>query len=293
MPQPYRTMAIAYDFDGTLAPGNMQEHNFIPALEMRPAEFWQKTHELAMFHEADDILAYMQLMLEMARNKKIPVRRENFTQYGAGIQFFKGVETWFERIRSYAKDKKVELDHYIISSGLREMIAGTRIAKHFRQIYASGFMYDHNGVAYWPALAVNYTTKTQYLFRINKGCLDVCDNAKINEWVEHEERAVPFANMVFIGDGQTDVPCMRLVKDYGGHSIAVYDPAVRSHGATSPKEKALKLVRDNRATLAAKADYSEGSDIDVAVRAMIDKAASNAVILKIRSSSKTPPADRR
>jgi phosphoserine phosphatase len=259
-------MAISYDFDGTLAPGNMQEYDFIPALNMRSKEFWAAVNELAKKHEMDQILAYMHTMLDEAGKAKVAVRKTDFKSFGAKIELFPGVATWFKRINAYAKTKGVRMEHYIISSGIREMVEGTPIYKEFRKVYASGFMFDHNGVACWPALAVNYTTKTQYLFRINKGSLDVHDNSIINKYVPKEQRPVPFEHMVFIGDGETDIPCMRLVKDQGGHSIAVYNPSKR--GAKSP---AQQLIRDGRATLFAPADYQNGGVVDLAVKAIIDK----------------------
>lgn len=257
---------IAYDFDGTLAPGNMQEYDFVPALRVKPSEFWQDAKRIAKEQDADEILSYMWLMIEKANAAKMPIRKQNFTDFGAGINFFPGVEEWFDRINQYGKASGIRVEHFIISSGLREMIEGTAINKHFKKVYASGFIYDHNGIACWPSLAVNYTTKTQYLFRINKGSLDVHDNSIINKFVEPDNRPVPFQNILFIGDGETDIPSMRLVKDQGGHSIAVY-PA-NKRGA---KGKAKQLVDERRASLATLADYSPDSAIDRAVKAMIDK----------------------
>lgn len=266
MPKKLIPMAISYDFDGTLAPGNMQEYDFIPALDMLSKHFWKSVNALAAQHEMDQILAYMYAMLNEARKAEVSVRREDFRNFGAHIELFPGVKDWFKRINVYAKAKGVRLDHFIISSGIREMVEGTPIYKEFKKVYASGFMFDHNGVACWPALALNYTTKTQYLFRINKGSLDVHDNSIINRFVPKEQRPVPFEHMVFIGDGETDIPCMRLVKDQGGHSIAVYNPDKR--GA---RKHAQQLIGDGRATLIAAADYQDSSAIDRAVKAIIDK----------------------
>jgi phosphoserine phosphatase len=259
-------MAIAYDFDGTLAPGNMQEYDFIPALNMVSKAFWSSVNTLAQQHEMDQILAYMHMMLEEARKAKVAVRKSDFKQFGANITLFPGVADWFKRINAYAKSKGVRMEHFIISSGIREMVEGTPIYKEFKKVYASGFMFDHNGVACWPALAVNYTTKTQYLFRINKGSLDVHDNSVINKFVPKDQRPVPFEHMIFIGDGETDIPCMRLVKDQGGHSIAVYDGNRRG-----VKKHADQLVTEGRATLSATADFQDGSAIDQCVKAIIDK----------------------
>jgi phosphoserine phosphatase len=264
---------IAYDFDGTLSPGNMQEYDFVPALKIKPAVFWQEAKAMAQDQQADEILAYMRLMIERAQAAKVRVSKKDFADFGASIQLFPGVEDWFKRITAYGRAKGVKVEHFIISSGLREMIEGTSINKHFTRVYASGFMYDHNGIAHWPALAVNYTTKTQYLFRINKGSLDVHDNSVINKFVEPSERPVPFSNMVFIGDGETDIPSMRLVKNQGGHSIAVY-----SKGKRGAREKAQKLVEEGRTNLATTADYTENSAIDRAVKAMIDKVVSEGTI---------------
>ena len=259
-------MAIAYDFDGTLAPGNMQEYDFIPKLRMKSKGFWDEVTSHAREQNADQILAYMHLMLKKAESAEVKVRKSDFHKYGEQIKMFPGVAEWFQRINEYGREKNIRVEHYIVSSGLREMVEGTSIAKEFQAIYASGFMYDHHGVACWPALAINYTTKTQYLFRINKGSLDVYDNSIINSYVPHEQRPVPFENMIFIGDGETDIPCMRLVKDQGGHSISVYKP--NKNGA---KKAAEQLLNDKRVTLIAPADYREGKTIDMAVKAMIDK----------------------
>ena len=274
MPKKLIPMALAYDFDGTLAPGNMQEYDFIPALKLPSKHFWNKANELAQKHEADPILTYMHTMIEEARKAGIPVRKSDIKNYGANINLFPGVREWFERINAYGKAKSVRLEHYIISSGIREMVDGTPIRKAFKKVYASGFVFDANGVACWPALAINYTTKTQYLFRINKGSLDVHDNSVINKFVPKEQRPVPFEHMIFIGDGETDIPCMRLVKDQGGHSIAVYNSAKHGH-----KKHAQQLVKDGRANLAAMADYQEGSQIDHAVKAIIDKVEASARIV--------------
>lgn len=266
MPKKLIPMAIAYDFDGTLAPGNMQEYDFIPALNMMSKAFWKSVNEIAQQHEMDQILAYMWAMLREADKADIRVHKTDFKNFGKNITLFPGVADWFKHINAYAKSKGIRLEHYIISSGIREMVEGTPIYKEFKKVYASGFMFDHNGVACWPALAVNYTTKTQYLFRINKGSLDVHDNSVINKFVPKDQRPVPFENMIFIGDGETDIPCMRLVKDQGGHSIAVYNGNKRG-----VKKHADQLVTEGRATLSAAADFQDGSAIDQCVKAIIDK----------------------
>lgn len=259
-------VAIAYDFDGTLSPGNMQEYDFIPKLGVSPGDFWAEASALAEANQMDTILAYMWLMIQAANSKKISVRKSDFHDFGKRIKLFPGVSDWFARINIYAQSKGIRLEHFIISSGIREMIEATPIYAEFRKVYASAFMFDHNGVACWPALAVNYTTKTQYLFRINKGSLDVHDNSVINKFVPMEERPVPFENILFLGDGETDIPCMRLVKEQGGHAIAVYPP-----GKADAAAHAKKLVEEGRATLFTPADYRQGKGIDLAVRAILDR----------------------
>jgi hypothetical protein len=259
-------MAILYDFDGTLAPGNMQEHNFLPALGLEPTAFWARTKALAKEQDSDEILAYMKLMLDLAHQAGIPVRRENFRVLGSKLDFFPGVKQWFARTGDYARDKGIRLEHFIISSGLREMIEGSTIASSFARIYASGFMYDENGVAEWPALAVNYTTKTQFLFRINKDTRDAYDNSVINTYVPKEERPIPFENMVYIGDGATDIPCFRLVKQEGGFSIAVYPK-----DDAEARGRVEELTSGGRVSLIAPADYSKGSAIERNVLAIVDR----------------------
>ncbi len=277
-------MAIAYDFDGTLAPGNMQEYNFIPDLNMDKGEFWQEANELAKKHDMDEVLAYMHLMLIKAKEKNIPIREEAFMKYGEKITFFEGVESYFERINAYAASKNMHLEHFIISSGLREFVKGTAIAKHFKTIFASGFEYDDNGIACWPALVVNYTNKTQYLFRINKGIYNSYDNTLINKSMPEDERAVPFSNFIYIGDGETDVPAMKMVNLYGGTTIAVYNPdsVATPHRPKSSKEICLDLIRQNRADYIAPTNYTEGGELDVMLRKIIDKTAMEQDLLHIK-----------
>ena len=257
-------LAIVYDFDGTLAPGNMQESQFIPDVGATAGEFWAEVNARSHDEEADPILMYMHLMLEKARTARVPVHRQDFISRGARIQFFHGVESWFGRINRYCASKGVSIEHYLISSGNSEIIAGTTIADQFKKIYASKFLYDHNDVPVWPALAINFTTKTQYLFRINKGAHDLSDSSQINNFVPQNERTVPFENIIYIGDGETDVPCFRLVKDLGGISIAVYDAGAR--------EQAEKYHKDGRVNCIAPAIYADDSELDGIVKSYIDLA---------------------
>lgn len=262
------TVAIAYDFDGTLAPGNMQERDFIPDLGIAPGHFWKEVKELARKHDMDEILAYLNLMLQRANAKEVKINRAAFVKYGRELPLFPGVVGWFGRISKYGRKAGVDVEHYVISSGLREMIQGTPIAKHFRQIFASGFRYDQHDVAIWPALAVNYTNKAQFLFRINKGITNSYDNETINKVMARDKRPVPFENLIYIGDGETDIPAMKMTTHQGGLAIAVYAPMTKGARA-----KAIQLVRDERADAAFIADYREGKPLDRGVKATIDRIA--------------------
>ncbi len=269
-------MAIAYDFDGTLAPGNMQEHSFIPDLHISKKEFWGEVKQMAKEQDMDEILAYMYLMIQRANAAREKITRKNFRKHGKSIEFFAGVSGWFPRLDKYAREHDVKLEHFIISSGLREMVEGTPIYKRFKYVFASGFAYDQNDVAIWPALAVNYTTKTQYLFRINKGILNSFDNQQINKYVPDEDREIPFTNMAYIGDGETDVPCMKMLKHQGGCAIAVYNPAKRgSKNRLSAKDTALQLLDEKRADYTLPTDYTDGGPLDLLMKAWIDKVAAS------------------
>ena len=263
-------IAIAYDFDGTIVPGNMQEHSFIPQLGIDKTAFWKEADERAKKNDMDQILAYMQLMLQKAREKEIPITKKAFHNHGKGITYFQGVDSYFDRINNFAKGHGVVLEHHIISSGLRDIIAGTSIAKYFKNIFASGFVFNANDVAEWPALAINYTNKTQYLFRINKGINNSYDNSIINKYVEMDHRPIPFSRMIYLGDGETDVPAMKMIKYQMGTAIAVYDPKKRKRkDKPSPKWICEKLIEQNRADFIAPADYSDGAKLDKILKALI------------------------
>ena len=259
-------MAICYDFDGTLSPGNMQEYGFMDSLQTTPKKFWYKSNKYAQDNSADLNLAYMKLMIEEAHNKNVPFNKEAFCEYGKSVKLYTGVESWFKRINKYGKEHGIDVKHYVISSGLKEIIECTSIGKYFERIFASAYIYDANGVPCWPANVVNYTSKTQYLFRINKGCCDINDNRTINAYVKDSDRPVPFKNMIFIGDGETDIPAMKMVKVNGGHSIAVYNASKRGK-----KDKAKHLIAEDRVNIIANADYSNNKTIDQYVKSIINK----------------------
>ena len=254
-------IAIMYDFDKTLCTKDMQEFSFIPQLGMNAKEFWEQVSIQTKEHNMDSCLSYLYYMIQQAKEKNKPITREDFVKLGQDIEYFPGVEEWFGRINKYGEKEDVEVEHFIISSGIKEIIEGSTIAKEFKRIYACEFHYDKDNHADWPSMAVNYTNKTQFLFRITKGTLDIWDDA-VNEQISNNERYIPYTHMIYIGDGMTDVPCMSLVKRYGGHSIAVYEKKI---------DTCNKLLQDNRVNFIAKADYTKDSDLDKLVKRLINK----------------------
>ena len=260
------TVALIYDFDGTLSPGNMQEFGFIQAIGQTPDEFWSKSNEVPEGQEVSSILSYMKLMIDEARKKGISLTRDSFVSFGKDIELYEGVKEWFSLINEYGRHHGVIVEHYINSSGQTELIEGTSIAGEFKKIFACSFWYDESGVAVWPAVAVDYTGKTQYLFKIAKGIMDISDNTKVNESQKEDDKPIPFSHMIYLGDGTTDVPCMKIVKMFGGNSIAVY-----GRGNKRQQETARKLLRQDRVNFVCQADYRVGGPVYEVVTTLIDK----------------------
>ena len=254
--------ALIYDFDHTLTPRNMQEFGLLRELQAEPDDFWAECRRFALKNNADGILSYMAVTLRRAHELGLRLTREDFVRLGGTIDFYPGVEEWFEKTCAYAKELGLELEHYIISSGLVELIEGSKIANAFKATFAASFCYDELGDPFWPATAVNYTAKTQYLFRINKGTLDITNDHDLNDFTPEDKRRVLFRNMIYIGDGLTDVPCMKMTKQKGGTSIAVYEP--------DNADVAKALLRQRRAHYAMEADYREGSDLWHVVCGILD-----------------------
>ena len=260
-------LAICYDFDKTLSPDDMQAQGYIQSIDYEVADFWKESNKLASDNDMDQNLAYMYMMSSKSRGKVL-FTKANLRKDGNKVQLFPGVDTWFKRINEYGNEKGVKVEHYIISSGLKEMIEGTEVAGEFKKIYASSFYYDKDGVAVWPAQVVNYTNKTQFLFRIEKGVLDINDQ-DVNSYYEPDEYRVPFRNMVYIGDSDTDIPCMKLVNIYGGHSIGVHN------SETKDKSKVFRMLDENRIRYYVPADYTQGSKLEHLVQQIIDRTIAN------------------
>lgn len=260
-------MAICYDFDKTLSPDDMQTFTLIPSFGLDKKTFWEESNALAKDNLMDNNLAWMYQLLNYSRVKRLPIKKEYFNRIGAVVPLYNGVTTWFERMNKYADSKGIELEHYIISSGLKEIIEGSKIASQFKRVYASSYLYTADGVAEWPAQAVNYTNKTQFIFRIAKGFYEEYDE-RVNNSMNDDALTIPYENIVYIGDSATDIPCMRLVKSKGGYSIGVYDPEKDN------RDRVYQLYTDGRISFYAPADYRARSDISRFMKQIIDEIAS-------------------
>jgi len=256
-------VALIYDFDKTLSPKDMQEYGFLPGLSIDPDAFWADCRRFAVAHRTDGVLAYMYMMRFAAARAGRPLTRGALESLGRSVEFYPGVEGWFDRVNAIGLAAGVRVEHYIISSGLKEIIDGSRIADAFKAVFAASYVYDEAGEAIWPATDVNYTAKTQYLFRINKGILDVTNDYDLNAHTPEYLRRVPFANMIYFGDGLTDVPCMKMTKLKGGCSIVVYAPG---GGALADE-----MLLQRRADFALPADYRAGEALEETVALIMRK----------------------
>ena len=277
-------VALIYDFDGTLAPGNMQEYDFLKEIGINDkAEFWKENEQLMKKQDAPEVLSYMRLMIEKSNNPENPrpITKQAFVKYGASIPLFPGVKEWFGLVRSLGDEMGIQIEHYINSSGLQEMVEGSPIAKEFKHIYASRFMYDRDGRAVWPAAAIDFTTKMQILYMINKGVEHLSDNKEINNFMANSDRRIPFNHMIYFGDGLTDIPSMKLLRSEGGFTIAIYTP--------EHEKQTVDLVRRNIINFACKADYTKNGPMYQTVKAILEhiKALDNFNILEIENIEDT------
>ena len=247
-------VAFLYDFDKTLCTTDMEDYAFIPSLGMTPAEFWPEANGFGRENRMDGILAYMYTMIRESEKRGLPFTRADLVEKGREIVLFPGVQDWFGRINAFGETQGVQVEHYVISSGLREIIEGSAISGAFKEIYASEFYYDAAGRPVWPKLTVNFTAKTQFVYRINKGVLDVSNDRDLNASMPDDSKRVPFTNMIYIGDGLSDVPCMKMMRAYGGQAIAVHQESNRS-GVED-------LLAKGRVDFIFPADYSEGTELD-------------------------------
>ena len=256
-------IAFLYDFDKTLCTTDMEDYAFIPSLGYTPAEFWGRANAFGWENRMDGLLAYMYTMIQECAAQNVKLDRAFLNHCGESIQLFPGVREWFARINAFGESLGVQVEHYVISSGLREIIEGSGIAQEFREIYACEFYYNENGDACWPKLDVNFTNKTQFVYRINKGILDVSRDKELNDSMPDDSKRVPFTNMIYMGDGLSDVPCMKMMRAYGGQAIAVYQ--------ASNRQGVEKLLADGRVDFIFPADYREGMELDRTVRDILRK----------------------
>lgn len=256
-------IAFLYDFDKTLCTTDMEDYAFIPSLGYTPAEFWGRANAFGWENRMDGLLAYMYTMIQECAAQNIKLDRAFLNHCGESIQLFPGVREWFARTNAFGESLGVQVEHYVISSGLREIIEGSGIAQEFREIYACEFYYNENGDACWPKLDVNFTNKTQFVYRINKGILDVSRDRELNDSMPDDSKRVPFTNMIYMGDGLSDVPCMKMMRAYGGQAIAVYQ--------ASNRQGVEKLLADGRVDFIFPADYREGMELDRTVRDILRK----------------------
>ena len=256
-------IAFLYDFDKTLCTTDMEDYAFIPSLGYTPAEFWGRANAFGWENRMDGLLAYMYTMIQECAAQNIKLDRAFLNHCGESIQLFPGVREGFARINAFGESLGVQVEHYVISSGLREIIEGSGIAQEFREIYACEFYYNENGDACWPKLDVNFTNKTQFVYRINKGILDVSRDKELNDSMPDDSKRVPFTNMIYMGDGLSDVPCMKMMRAYGGQAIAVYQ--------ASNRQGVEKLLADGRVDFIFPADYREGMELDRTVRDILRK----------------------
>lgn len=271
-------MAIMYDFDKTLSLDYMQNYGFIPALGLTPDQFWEYTNRFAIDNNADRTLSYMYMMVEKCKEKHIAITQEWLESFGKGIKYFKGVSTWFKRINDYGAAHGVSVEHYLISSGNKEIVEGCSIAKEFTRIFGCEFVFDPiTKEAIWPKMAINFTQKTQFIYRISKGAIDdISDEMQVNE--KSPNRRIPYSNMVYLGDGMTDIPAMVVAHNSGGNSIAVYPSADK-------RDSVLPLLKDDRVNYVCRADYSAGSELEKVMELIVDSISVKAS-LEIRSQIK-------
>ena len=258
-------IAFIYDCDKTLCTTDMQDYSFIPALGYTPGEFWSIANRFGYENHMDGLLAYMYTMIEECRKKGIRLDRDYLVSCGRAIELFPGVADWFARINAFGETMGVEIEHYVLSSGLREIIEGSGVSHEFKEIYACEFFYNEEGLASWPKLDVNFTNKTQFVYRINKGILDVAKDKELNASMPDDSKRIPFTNMIYIGDGLSDVPCMKMMRAYGGQAVAVYQDSNRA-GVED-------LLAKGRVDFIFPADYRDGTLFDATMKNIVRKMA--------------------
>lgn len=260
------TIALVYDFDSTLTPLAMQEYTVLPKLGIKGEKFWKAARLEAKKKNSDPMLTWMRMLFDELESRGQHIGKKEFKELASQISYYQGVETWFDRINKYVNKngaKSIKIEHYLISAGLKEIVEGCSIKKHFKEIYASEYFYDHHQRPYFPAILVNDTMKTQFLFRINKGKQKLTES--INTHMPEQDRPIPFSNMIYIGDGLSDVPSMSLIKKNGGYAVAVHKP-----NSSKANKICKELFSANRINFFAPADYRSKSKLEIYITSLLD-----------------------
>ena len=259
-----KKIALCYDFDGTLCSGYMQDQKLLHDCKIEPKNFWIKVANYAKENHCDPTLAYLMLLEQQMRSAGLKVNAETFKKYGRELKLFKGVNEWFSRIKQFGKLHNIEIQHFIISSGLADVIKGCTFIKDINLVYASSYIYD-DGKGVWPKLSVNYSNKVQFLYRINKGTFDVFDQVGVNAKKDSNDSVnIPFENFIFFGDGETDVPCFSVNQKNAGKNICIYEK-----GNEKSFDIGKKLYSEGRVHYLLDGDYSENSEIDKLIKQFI------------------------
>ena len=259
------TIALVYDFDGTLIPKTMQDYTIIPRLKLRSEKFWSDIMEEAEATDGEVMMIYMRQLITRANSMNIKITKNEFKMMASKIKYFKGVLTWFDNINKYLKHnhKRIKVAHYVISAGHHEILESTAIRKKLTNVFGSQYYFNEQGHATFPKVVVTDTAKTQFLFRINKGKEKVSDS--INSHMPEELRPIPFENMIYIGDGLTDVPSMALIKKQNGHAVSVYP-----RGSKKQKKVSNDLLAAKRVDFIAEANYTRNSILFKRICLIID-----------------------
>jgi hypothetical protein len=254
------TIALVYDYDQTLSPFYMQDDVIFPAFGINGAKFWERCADLVQAQGYDHELAYMKCLLDYLAMDR-PTNQQ-LKQLGAKMRLYKGLPEMFEEfnldlLEEHHSAAGIHVDHFVVSSGLKVLIEGSQLRPYLREIFGCEYAEDPEGKITFPKRVISHTQKTQYLFRINKGLLDMAQD--VNDHMPDDARPVPFPNMIYIGDGPTDVPCFTIMRKNGGHAIAVYNPDDPSR-ASFKKCYSLSSHAD-RVRHIAPSDYRRGSHL--------------------------------